>query len=356
MYRYLIVIVILASGLAACSHTGEQKQVKPAARTHYKLAKAERGGVATLIKLPGLLSAYNEVSIFPRINGYVKVVKADIGTHVSAGAILMQLDAPELAQAVMQARERYARSRADLAVDKERLIRLQQAALTEGAVSAMDLSSIKAKLVADSALCNAEKANWEMQQAMMDYTIVRAPFAGVVTERNVSPGALVSSAIKDKPMLELKDMAHLRLQVDVPENLASALKVGDRLSFTPGTQGGQVMYGNIIRKAGSIAGKYRTERIEVDVDNKAGKLSAGSYADVLIHSAGNTQAVYVPLSAVVTSTERKYVLAVRDGRAVKIDVTTGNKDVSKIEIFGALEAGEQVIIDANDEIEEGVVK
>lgn len=353
MSKYLIIITIITLGIAGCAHKEEQKKENPATKPHYKLARVEEGGVSASIKLPGLLTAYNEVSIFPRINGYVKVVKVDIGTRVAAGAVLMQLEAPELTQAVMQARERYARSKADLVVDKERYTRLQQAAQTEGAVSAMDISSIKAKMAADSALCNAEKANWEMQQAMLDYTIVRAPFAGVVTERNVSPGALVSAAAKDKPMLELKDIAHLRLQVDVPESIAPALKEGDRLSFTTGTQGGQVMYGNIARKAGSISGKYRSERIEVDVDNKNGNLSAGSYADVLIQSAGNVKAVYVPLSAVVTSTERKYVLAIRNGKTVKVDVTTGNKDISRIEVFGALQAGEQVVTDANDEIAEG---
>lgn len=357
MKRYNIVFIFAILLLAACNNdkpSGQDKDKKKDTEVKYNISTVQKGGVASTARLPAQLAAYQEVSIFPKVNGYVRSVKVDIGSKVVKGALLMELEAPELMQAVAQARERYARTRADFAVDKERYGRLLQAAKTEGAVSPMDLSSVRAKMASDSALSNAEKANWEMQQAMTNYLAVRAPFTGVITERNVAAGTLVSATSKDKPMLELKDIAHLRLQVDVPEALASKLKIGDSVSFSLSTNKGEVMKGTISRKAGGINVQYRTERMEIDVDNAKGQLAAGMYADVLIHASGDAAAVHVPKTAVVTATDRKYVIVIKGGRTVKVNVTTGNTDGTNIEVYGQLTEGEQVIVNASDEIPENM--
>ena len=188
--------------------------------------------MSSVVKLPGQLAAYQEVSIFPKVNGYVKDVKVDIGSHVKKGQLLMTLEALELEQSTMQAKEKYARTKADLSIDREHYNRLLEASQTPGAISPLDLSFVKSKMESDSAVSNAAKSNWQMQETMQAYLIVTAPFDGVITDRNVHPGALVSAESKDsKPMLELKEVSHLRLQVDIPENLLGTMKVGDTLSF-----------------------------------------------------------------------------------------------------------------------------
>ncbi|MDN3654339.1 efflux RND transporter periplasmic adaptor subunit [Ferruginibacter paludis] len=342
-------------GLYSCSsnNAAPNKTIEPkAAATKYTLATVEKGGVASTIKLPAQLAAFQEVSIFPKVNGYVKSVQVDIGSRVTKGTVLMVLEAPELVQAALQAREKYARTKADFAIDKERYQRLLEAAKTAGAISPLDLSSIKAKMEADSAVSNAEKANWQMQQTMLDYLKVVAPFAGVITERNVHPGALVSASVKDKPMLELKQIDHLRLQVDIPEALAGNLKNKDTVSFYVSALQGKKLTGNINRSSMNVNAQYRSERMEVDVPNKEGALAPGMFADMLLYSKGNVEALFVPKSAVVTSTERKYVLVMNGDKITKVDVSTGNQTANKIEVFGALKAGDQVIAVANDEIKE----
>jgi RND family efflux transporter MFP subunit len=339
-----------SSNTAAPNKPLEQK----AAATKYELATVEKGGVASTIKLPAQLAAFQEVSIFPKVNGYVKSVQVDIGSRVSKGSLLMVLEAPELVQAALQAREKYARTKADFAIDKEHYQRLLEAAKTAGAISPLDLASIKAKMDADSAVSNAEKANWQMQQTMLDYLKVVAPFAGVITERNVHPGALVSASVKDKPMLELKQIDHLRLQVDIPEALAGNLKNKDTVSFYVSALQGKKLTGNINRSSMNVNAQYRSERMEVDVPNKDGVLAPGMFADVLLYSKGNVEALFVPKSAVVTSTERKYVLVKSGEKITKVDVSTGNQTANKIEVFGALKAGDQVIAVANDEIKESM--
>ncbi len=354
--KYPVILFFITVLLNACSSNKEEKKQeenKPTA-PKYQLATVEKGGVASAVKLPAQLAAYQEVSIFPKVNAYVKTVSVDIGSRTAQGDVLMTLEAPELDQAVAQAREKYAKAGADFSIDKERFNRLFDASRTAGAVSPLELSTVRAKIEADSAVWNAEKVNWQMQQTMLGYLKVTAPFSGVITERNVHPGALVSAAVRDKPMLELKQIDRLRLQADIPEGLAANLKNKDTVSFYVSAVPGKRLTGFIARKSMNVSPQFRNERMEVDVPNPDGRLSAGMYADITLYSKGNPDALYAPKSAVVTSTERKYVMAVRNHKTVKVDVRTGASSADKVEIYGALQAGDQVIANANDEIAEGI--
>jgi RND family efflux transporter MFP subunit len=349
--------MLLALFTAACPPTHRPAPEAIGAKrdpASVQLAAVERAGVPSVLRLPAQLAAYQEVSIFPRVNGYVRDVFVDIGTRVSIGSRLMVLEAPELEQATSQAKERYAKVAADYSIDKERYQRLLEASKTDGAISALDLSTAKAKVEADSSLTNAEREAWRMQQTMQSYLSVTAPFSGVITERNVHPGALVSAATRDRPILELKEIARLRLQVDVPEGIATALRRNDTISFYTSAFPGKQLTGVITRKSMNVSLQLRSERVEIDVDNRSGRLAPGMYADVVLTSRGNPNALSVPKTAVVTTTERKYVIVVRDGKTVRVDVSTGNEAPDRVEIFGALTAGERVVANASDDIKDGV--
>jgi membrane fusion protein (multidrug efflux system) len=355
--KIFILLVATALLIAGCSDNkaADKQSADTAATPHYDLVRADRRAVAQLIRLPAQLAAYQEVSIFPKVNGYVSSVLVDIGSHVRQGQLLMVLEAPELEQATVQAKARYARAQADYAISRDNYQRLLEASQTPGAISPMDLATSRAKRDADSALSNAEKANWQMQLTMMGYLRVTAPFSGVITQRNVHPGALVSAEGKDnKPMLELKEVDHLRLQVDIPESVAGSLGTKDSIAFFLSAFPGKRFTGRISRVSMNINMQFRSERVELDVYNKEETLTPGMYADVLFDSKGNPNALAVPKSAVVTSTERKYVIVVRDGKTVKVNVSTGNESSDKVEIVGAVQPGEEVIANANDEIKEGM--
>ena len=354
MKRFSIVIAILVL-FASCSQDKDENKQSDTKKVivKYQTVAIAKSPLSTMIKLPGQLVAFQEVSIFPKVNGYVNSVKVDIGSKVHTGQLLMTLEAPELIEASLQSKEKYARTRSDYAISKDRYLRLLEASQTAGSISPLDLSSAQNKMQADSSLSNAEKANWQMQETMLSYLQVTAPFDGVITERNVHPGALVSNVAKDEPMLELKDNTHLRLQVDIPEAIAAQLKNKDTVSFYVSAYPGKKMIANISRKAMNISTQLHSEKIEMDVWNKEETLSPGMYADVMLYSKGSVQAYTVVKTAVVTSTERKYVISVRGNKAVKVDVVTGNETSDKVEIFGNLEDGDTIVINANDEIKEG---
>ena len=359
MKGFLIIIslCLLLTGCGADHAENKTSGMEERVTPGYPLSAVKDAGVAASIKLPAQFAAYQEVSIFPKVNGYVKTVNVDIGSRVNKGDLLMQLEAPELEQATAQARERYARAKADYSLEKEHYWRLLEASRTAGAISPLDLATVKSKMEADSSLSNAEKSNWQMQETMEGYLRVIAPFAGIITDRNVHPGALVSAEAKDsKPMLELKDVNHLRLQVDIPENLSGDLKTGDSLWFYTSAFPGKRMNGRISRKSMNVNATFRSERIEADVMNPDGLLAPGMYADIVLNSTGNENGFTVPKTSVVRSTERKYVLTVESGNITKVDVTTGNESGNLVEVFGSLHKGDSVITRANDEIKEGPVR
>jgi RND family efflux transporter MFP subunit len=339
--------------ITSCNRIQEQKSEQKSTIVHYLLANVEKDYLKATVKLPAQLAAYREISIFPKVNGFVKKVYVDIGSQVKEGQLVMTLEAPELEQAVMQAKEKYNKTKVDFLIVKENYQRLQQASQTTGAVSPLDLSTAKARVDADSILCNQEKANWEMQKTMLSYLNITAPFSGVVTERNVHEGTLASATAKDKPLLELKQIQNLRLLVDVPENFLS-IKERDSISFYITALNNKKMTALISRKADNVNAQYRFERVEADVKND-GSLSPGMYADVVLKSNNNKASLVVPASAVVTSTERKYVLVVRNNKAIKVDIIALAEVNGKIAIDGLLQQGEKVIINANDEIKEGII-
>ena len=350
--RYILPIIALYL-LSGCS-SGDAKKADALDSTKtapvYSLAPVEKSGVATMVKLPAQLSAFQEVSIFPKVNGYVKDVYVDIGSQVHKGQLLMLLEAPESGEATMQAKEKYEQAKANYSIDKENYARLLEASATPGAVSPLDLSAARAKMEADSALSNAERSNWQMQQTIQAYLNVTAPFNGVITERNAFAGALVNAESKDKPMLELKDIKTLRLKVDVPESISGSFKVKDTISFYTSAFPGKRMVAKISRESMNVNAQFRSERMEADVENKDHSLQPGMYADVVLYSNGTGSALSVPRSALVISTEGKYVIVMRNGEKVKVNVLTGNETKERIEIFGPVQAGENVIVHANDEM------
>ena len=355
MNRFILLLAV-ALLLNACGHSKEADP-KPVVDSvpHFPLAIIQKTGVDETEQLPGQLAAFQEVNIFPKVNGYVKTILVDIGSHVQEGQLLMIIIAPELEQASAQAKENYARAKADFSISKEDYERLKEAAATRGAVSPMQLDAAGEKTEADSALANAAMAYWKMQLTMSSYLRVTAPFTGIITVRNVHPGALVSAESKDAaPMLELKEVDHLRLQVDIPENIAADLRQNDTLSYYLSAFPGKKMTGPIARKSMNISTKFRSERIELDVPNPNELLDPGMYAHIVFDSKGSPDTFAVPRAAVVTSSERKYVIIVKNGLTRRVDVSTGNQSTSLIEVFGNLNQGDTVIAAGNDDIKEGI--
>ena len=353
-YIYLSLLVLFV----ACSKKEEkQNDNKPVAtQKKFELGTVIEKTLSSSINLPGELKPFEMVQLYPKINGFVKEVLVDRGSVVKKGQVLVRLEAPEMEQQYLSAKSKYAQVNAGYLSDKDNYDRLLATSLTPGTVSARDISAAKTKTDADNALLQSEQSNVKAMEAMINYLTVTAPFDGVNSERNIHPGALVGPTIKtdDKAMLTLEQESKLRLIVNVPEIYINQISKSTDISFHVSTLPGKNFQGNISRASGSLNSKFRSEAVEIDVDNAQGLLKPGMFAEVILPVKRNTSTLVVPKSAVVFSTERKYIIIVKEGKTKWIDIQEGNSRNDSTEVFGNLSVQDKVVLKANDEIKEGI--
>jgi RND family efflux transporter MFP subunit len=188
------------------------------------------------------------------------------------------------------------------------------------------------------------------------YLKVTAPFDGIVTERNVHPGALVgpnSGANTSVPMLRIVQNSRLRLVVPVPEAYAAGISAGADVPFTVAGHPGQKFSGRVARIAHSVDVKTRTMAVELDVANSEGRLTNGTFCQVEwpVHRSGPS--LFAPNASVTSTTDRTFVVRVRNGRAEWVDVTTGLAAGALVEVFGDLQPGDLVAARGTDELRPG---
>ena len=221
--KYRIIGIAAISGLfAACS--GNQKPVdltsqKKSSEKQYQTGTVSEKTLSSFARLPGQLKPFYDVNIFPKVNGFVKSLNVDRGSLVKKGQLLVVLEAPEMESQLQAANSRYLQAQENAAASRERYERLKQASAEPGSVSPLDIDNALSKMKADGAMANSEHSNVEAVSTMKDYLRIYAPFDGMIIQRNVSPGTLVSPGNSSvQPMLVLQDVSKLRLEVYIPED------------------------------------------------------------------------------------------------------------------------------------------
>jgi RND family efflux transporter MFP subunit len=366
--------MVLAATVAACRTPSNASQnappPAPSAPIAIDIVKVIERPLDVQLSLPGELTAYQAVAMFPRVTGFVKAVHVDRGSRVRAGETLVTLEAPELVAQRSQAQSNLHTAESQLAVaqskaesDAYTLARLKAAAATPGVVAGNEI--VIAEKTAEAArhqITAAQQVVEAARQAMNaladleSYLRVTAPFAGVITERNVHPGALVgppSGAAAAAPLLRLADTSRLRLVVPIPEAYTSDIATGAAIPFSVAAFPGKVFSGTIARISKSVDVTTRTMAVELDVTNPSGLLAPGTFSQVRwpVHRSGPS--LFVPSASVATTTDRTFVVRIRNGKAEWVDVRTGLTSGTLVEVFGDLHAGDEVAGRGTDELRPG---
>jgi membrane fusion protein (multidrug efflux system) len=398
--------VITAIGLTACSG-GQQPQAQatpgstPPQMPTVIVTTVEPRELNRQVRLPGELQAYQDTALYAKVSGFVEVVNVDRGSVVKRGQLLARLRAPELdaQRSEADARVRAARAQrieagskvggiraqrleaeAKLAADEATYQRLKSASATPGVVAGNDLEvayrvaeagrariqlwyeNEKAAQAQVKALEENERALLEAarsSQNIEDYLRITAPFDGVITERNVHQGSLASpsSSPTNPPMLRLQQVTRLRLIVPVPEANVSGITLGAKINFTVPAFPGETFSCVVRRVSNALDEKTRTMPVELDVSNPNRRLAPGMVPEVIWPVSRPRPSMFVPPSAVATTTERTFVIRIRDGVAEWVDVKRGasmsenGKDL--VEVFGDLSPGDQIAVRGTDELRAG---
>ena len=367
------ILLCLSLGLlVSCGKddTTSAKAAPPDPNPKVQVVKVVSQKLAMMVHLPGEIEPYEAVAVFPKVTGFVKSITVDRGSHVKAGELIAQLEAPELIAQRSEAQSKVQAAQAQLAVaeakvasDESTYERLKAAAATPGVVAGNDLFVAQKSVDADRAQLKAQQGNVNAAQQALQafaqteaYMQVKAPFDGVVTERNVHPGALVGpagAAAAAIPMLRIETLSRLRVVVPVPEMYAAGVPEGTKVDFTVPAFPGRVFSGKIARIAHSIDEKTRTMPVELEAPNVKGELSPGTFSDILWPVRRSYPTLFVPTTAVANTLERVFVVRIRDGKAEWVDVKTGATSDKLIEVFGDLHKDEMVAVRGTDELRPG---
>jgi membrane fusion protein (multidrug efflux system) len=327
-----------------------------------KLVPVVAKPVSRTVELPGELQPYLHVDIHAKITGYVDRIPVDVGSTVKEGDVIVQLRAPELLAQVAEAESKVqaaeserAQAVAQLAALQATYDRLKKASETPGAIAGNELVQAEQQVQAAKAVVEARAqsvkaagAAVELHKEVLSYLRITAPFDGIVTERLAHPGALANGTL-----LVLEQVSRLRLIGNVPEQYIGGMVRGARVPFRVPAFPERVFTGTIARVPHSLDSKTRTMAVELDVVNRDGSLAPGMYPTLQWPVRGARPALWVPRTAVVTTSERTFVVREHDGKAEWVDVKKGSADGDLLEVSGNLKAGDRVLRRGSDEVREG---
>lgn len=354
--RYLPCLTILCL-LVACNSDSGKKVVKekPAENPVIDVFMAKKGKLSASLQVPGELMPYQEVDLYAKENSFVKKVYVDVGSEVKQGDLLVSLEAPELSSKLSEAQSRLQSQEAIYTATRASYERLNETSKTPGTISPNELDQASAQKNAEFAQLQAARSVYNQVLDTRNYLQIRAPFSGVISERNINPGAYVGPSGKgsETPLFVLQQQKKLRLVVSVPEAFAGLLKVNHEVSFTVRSRPDEHFKAKVNRLAGALDNRLRSERVEMDVINEHNKLLPRMYAEVNLPMPASDSSWVVPKSAVVTSTEKIFVIKVTGRKAEWVEVNKGRESNGSIEIYGNIASGDQLIKNATDEIRNG---
>jgi membrane fusion protein (multidrug efflux system) len=358
-----VIFGILVATAIGCQSNAEEKEHKsgetptetpaaPATET-FSLKKED---LSTAFHTPGELISYQQVDLYARETSFVKKLYADVGTEVKAGQLLISMEAPELNSRLAGAESRVKAQEAAYIASKANYNRLLETSKTPGTISQNDLDQALARMNADHAQLQSAQAGQKEISATKNYLEVRAPFAGIITARNVNLGAYVGPSGKGSefPLFTLQDQKKMRLVVSIPEAYVGYVNSHTEIKFSVKAYPNEQFTAKVKRMAGALDTRLRSERIEMDVINNDKKLLPGMIAEVAIPLASKASSFVIPKSALVNSMERIFVVKVIDKKAVWIDVQKGREADGNVEIFSdSLKIDDQLVKSASEEVRNG---
>jgi RND family efflux transporter MFP subunit len=331
------------------------------------------------LELPGNIQAITEAPILARANGYIKRRMVDIGDRVSAGQPMAEIEAPEVDQQVSQAKANLEQSRAaleqSLANYDQGKSNLELARVTaerwntlaaEGIVPRQEndqyqaqyqaqiagVQALEKAIAAQRSNVAAAEANLAALDEVQGYRVVKAPFDGLVTLRNVDVGTLVNAA--NTLLFRVAQTGTLRTYVNVPQTNANSIRVGQPALLDVSTLPGRHFPGTVARTANALDPASRTMLVEIRVPNPNGVLLPGMYAQVDLSSPRTNPPLLIPGDSLIVRADGTQVAVVRSDHTVHLQrIQVGRDYGDNLEVINGLELGDMVIANPGDAVVEG---
>jgi len=353
----LVVVAILLAIGAGRTIVGRMANAKvldanvaEASLTYVKTTVAKTNDAGQTLALPGSLQGVQQATLAARSAGYVKRWTKDIGSHVEKGELLAEIESPEVDQQLSQAQAARQQTAASLALAQSTVARWE-ALRRKDVVSQQELDERRSSASQAAANLAAADANVQRLRQLQGFTRVTAPFAGVITRRNVDVGDLIDSS--GRTLFVLTQMDPLRVYVNVPQSYAQLVRPGQQVVVTQAELRGRSFPGTVARTAASIDATTRTMQVEIALANKDGTLLPGAYVQVELPLA-SAKTLVVPTNVLLFRGEGSRVAVVDGNSRVHLKpVTLGRNLGESIEVLDGIGAGERLVVNPSDALAEG---
>lgn len=352
----LIAAAIVVTGITSRANSNEKlKQwTNERAIPSVSVVTPSNEGAASMLELPGRFEAYARAPIYARVSGYLKSWKVDIGAQVKAGQLLGEIETPDLDQQLLQARADLASAQANVEL-AETTAKRWQAMLKTDSVSRQEVDDKTGDFASKEAMVKAAQANVDRLLATKSFARIVAPFDGIVTARDTDTGALINAGGGSGPALfEVSDTRRLRLYVNVPQNYVSSAKPGTKANITVPEHAGKTYMATVESSSQSVDVASGTTLVQLAVDNAAGELLPGGFANVSLHLPTNAAILNVPASALIFDQSGLRVATVGPDNKVLMKPVTIARDLGKVvELSSGIALTDRVIESAPDGITDG---
>jgi RND family efflux transporter MFP subunit len=319
-----------------------QQLTDKAARTIVEVVHPTAATETISLQLSGQTTPYTEAPIFAQTSGYLQKWYFDIGAEVTAGAVLAEIDTPEIDAKLAQAQAQLKVAEAKRDLSKVTYLRFQDL-FQRNVIAAQDFDTASDTYGQDQATVNADRANVKRLEALEAFKIVRAPFDGIVTARNTDIGAFIPLG-SGTELFRMARISPLRVYVEVPEPLTEFVKVGAEANLTVGRVGARKYTARIVGTARAINPTAKRLLTELEVPNQTGELFPGAYVQVTLKIDGDKSALTIPAGALLFSSRKPAVGVVRPNGTVEIRNIAIYRDLGPtLEISQGLSQSDQII-------------
>lgn len=354
---FLVVVVLVAGyglGSRAAQSSRLQLLTEDEAVPNVAIVAPKRADIESGLDLPGRLEAYIRAPIYARVPGYLKSWKYDIGGKVKAGAVLAEIDTPDLDQQLAQARADLNVAEANARLAQIGATRWQSLAGTD-AVAKQDVDQRTYTFNASVAQVKAAQANVDRLVAEESFKRLIAPFDGIVTARETDVGALINvGASGGAEMFVVSATEKLRVYINVPQNFVPSVPAGTLATLTVPEHPGKSYHGTVQASAQAVNPSTGTTLMQLIVDNSAGELMPGSYAAIHLQVHGGGGVLSIPASALIFDARGLSVATVAANNHVALKPVTIARDMGTVvEIASGLVLEDRVIENPPDGVATG---
>jgi RND family efflux transporter MFP subunit len=359
-YAWLALIVAVALGIwgevsRVIARSSLGKETAASAIPTVVTVKAERSSMGEELVLPGAVQAFIEAPIYARTNGYLKIWNTDIGTQVTKGQVLAEIETPEIDQQLTQALADLATARANETLSNSTNARWQGLLATES-VSKQDAEEKSGDAAAKKAAAASSAANVARLRDLESFKRVTAPFTGVITARNTDIGALINAGQSaGSELFRIADTKKLRVYVRVPESFAAVTKPGMDAELRFAEHANKTFTARVVRTSNALDPIVRTLQVELELDNAKAEIFPGAYAEVHFKIPAGAETLRLPANTVLFRSAGLQVATLDSQQKVILKSIVQGRDFgNSIEVLSGLAPNEVVVLNPPDSITDGI--